>query len=83
MSYPYARLFLRGCAHVTLVSANVVQVASGQYFRAFVIGTAISVVWYSNTRNVAHLDLHGRGAGLCYGLGAGAGTVLGMYLARL
>lgn len=78
---PYSRLFFRGCAQVALVSANVVQVASGQYVGAFMVGTAISMVWYSNTRSVIRVDLPG--AGLCYGVGAGVGTILGMYLARL
>ena len=81
--FPYARLFLRGCAQVALVSANVVHVSSGQYGDAFVVGTAISVMWYSNTRAVNKPPVELPGAGLCYGVGAGTGTLFGMYLARL
>ena len=80
---PYVRLFLRGCAQVALVSANVVQVSSGHYYGAFVVGTAISVMWYSNTRAVNKPRVELPGAGLCYGVGAGTGTLFGMYLARL
>lgn len=76
----YVRLFFRGFVQVALVSANVAQIAAGHYSGAFFIGTAISVVWYSNTRTANRVELPGAAA--CYGLGAGAGTVVGMALAR-
>lgn len=76
----YLWLFGRGFLQVTLVAANVSQIAAGHYRGAFVVGTMISFVWYLNARTAARSDLPGAAA--CYALGAGAGTVAGMALSR-
>lgn len=73
---PYALLFGRACLQVSLVAANVVQIANGHYLGGFVVGTAISYLWFQNARSAALSDLPG--AAVVYALGAGAGTVLGM-----
>lgn len=76
----YLRVLGRGWLIVALTAANVRQISAGHYLGAFVIGCAISGVWWFNSRNAAHLDLPGGWA--CYALGAGLGTLTGMWLAR-
>lgn len=77
----YARLFARGWLIVSLTSANVRQINGGHYLGAFAVGCAISGVWWFNSRNAAHTD--SPLAWAAYSLGAGIGTVTGMYLAGL
>lgn len=73
-------LFLRGWLMVSLVSANTVQIAQGRYLGAFVVGFAISALWWTNSGS------SGRSKdwrdGPCYALGAAAGTVTGMLVTR-
>lgn len=76
----YARIFWRGFLIVALTAANVTQISGGHYSGAFVIGCAISWVWWRNANAAAHRDK--RGAGCVYGLGAGIGTLVGMGLTR-
>ncbi len=76
----YLLLFGRAFLQVTLVAMNVAQIAAGHYPGAFVCGTAISVLWFSNARSAGRIERPG--AAIIYGLGAGAGTVAGMALAR-
>lgn len=80
-SSAYALLFGRAFFQVALVSANVVQIARGQYGGAFVVGSAISYLWFFNARGAALSGLPGAAA-VVYALGAGAGTVAGMWLSR-
>ena len=75
----YARVFVRGFVLVALVAANTRQIASGRYVGAFMVGCAISAVWWFNSRCAARSDAPG--AGVAYALGAGCGTVAGMFLA--
>lgn len=77
----YLRIFGRGFLIVFLTSTNVYQVSHRHFSGAFVVGVLISVVWWSNARTSGRSDLPG--AGLCYGLGAGTGTIAGMALATL
>ena len=77
----YAGLFLRGVVVVGLVAMNVVHVASHAYYRMFMTGTAISAVWWWNSRTAARLDLPW--AWVAYALGAGVGTVIGALLGRV
>ncbi len=72
-----ARLFGRGWLIVSLTSLNVVQIAQHHYGSAFVVGTAISLVWFGNSRHAAHSEV--AGARWAYALGAGLGTITGMY----
>jgi len=77
----YRPIFARAWLQVTLVAWNVVNVTQGDYLMAFISGTAISLVWWTNARTAAHTEAqHGRWA---YGLGAGCGTVTGMLLGQL
>lgn len=69
----------RGFLIVTLVAWNVVNVASHQYGWALVTGTLVSVVWWQNASIVSEAKKHPR-ASWWYGLGAGLGTIAGMYL---
>lgn len=75
-----AGIFLRGLAYVSLTSANVSQIASGHFGGGFVLGTAISVLWWNNAWRASHDD--DKWLRWCYGAGAGLGTVLGMAAAR-
>jgi hypothetical protein len=77
----YALLFGRAFLQVSLVSANVVQIAHAQYLGAFIVGTLISLLWFFNARSAALNTLPGAAA--CYALGAGVGTVAGAWLSRL
>lgn len=74
----YALTLGRGWLIVALTSANVRQIAAGHYSGAFLVGFAISYVWFGNSRQAALTDLPG--ARWCYALGAALGTVTGMYL---
>lgn len=75
----YANVFARGFFLVALVAANTRQIAQGKYLGAFLVGGAISFVWWSNSS--AQRESF-RGAGALYALGAAVGTVFGMYLGR-
>src|SRR5688572_8378302 len=46
---PYVRVFMRGFLLVSLVSLNTTQIAAGNFPGAFVVGAAISLVWWSNS----------------------------------
>lgn len=72
-------MFLRGFALVALVALNTRQIAGGHYGGAFVVGGAISLVWWQNS-SAKREDVPG--AGITYALGAACGTVLGMWLGR-
>lgn len=80
MTRKYAVLYGRAFLQVALVSANVVQIAHEQYGGAFVVGTGISLLWFLNARTAAQSALPG--AAVIYALGAGSGTVAGMWLSR-
>lgn len=75
------RYALRGFVIVTLVAWNVRHVAAGEYVPAFFTGCAISVCWWLNA-GLASEARANRSAALWYGLGAGLGTVFGMWLGR-
>jgi hypothetical protein len=74
-----ANLFLRAFVMVSLVAMNTRQIAHGNYRGAFLCGCLISLVWYLNVGKASH-DQRWQ-AVLAYSLGAGAGTVCGMWLA--
>lgn len=77
----YASIFGRAFAQVVLVAINITQVARGHYGGAFAAGCAISFVWWINARSAGRSDAPGAAA--VYALGAGVGTVTGMYLSAL
>jgi len=74
----YLRLYGRALLQVTLVAWNVRNVSHAAYLSAFLTGSALSFVWWANSRSAAHDT--GEYARLVYALGAGTGTVLGMVL---
>jgi hypothetical protein len=74
------RLAARGWLIVTLTALNVTQIAAGRYVAAFLVGMAISGVWWFNSRNAAHSEA--TGAWFAYAFGAGLGTVTGMWLGK-
>jgi uncharacterized membrane protein YdjX (TVP38/TMEM64 family) len=73
-----AKLFGRAFVMVFLVSANTVQISQRQYAGAFLCGCLISLVWYLNVGKASH-DQRWQ-AVLAYALGAGCGTVCGMWI---
>jgi hypothetical protein len=75
------QIFLRGFVIVALVALNVRNVAGGDYGLAFVTGCAISVCWWLNA-GLASEARKKRAAALWYGLGAGCGTVVGMWVGK-
>jgi hypothetical protein len=74
-----AKLFGRAFLMVSLVSLNTVQIAQGRHGGAFLCGCLISLVWYLNVGKASH-DQRWQ-AVLAYSLGAGCGTVCGMWVA--
>lgn len=70
-------LFLRAWLQVFLVALNVQHIRRGRYGAAFVTGAGISTVWWMNAHTAAHAD--GWVAMAVYVLGAGLGTVSGMW----
>ena len=77
----YAAIFGRAALQVCLVACNVVNISRGAYLPAFLTGAAISWVWWRNSRTAAFSDAeHGQ---LVYALGAGAGTVAGMFIGTI
>jgi hypothetical protein len=77
----YFRLFGRGFSIVALTAMNVRQIAAGAYGPAFIVGCSISAVWWFNSRSAAHSDAPA--AWMAYSLGAGLGTVFGMWFGGL
>lgn len=75
------RVAWRGWLIVTLTATNVGAVAGMHWGLAFVGGTAISFVWWSNARNAAASSE--QWAREAYAIGAGLGTVTGMLIVRV
>jgi hypothetical protein len=68
--------FCRAFALVACTAANVKQITLNHYGGAFLLGTAISWLWFRNARGAA---LDGETyLRECYALGAGCGTVFGV-----
>jgi hypothetical protein len=80
MGRSYLMLFGRAFLQVALIAANIVQVAKGQYVGMFIVGAAISFLWFGNAREAGRSELPG--AAVIYALGAGMGTVTGAILSR-
>lgn len=80
MTNLYAPIFTRAALQVALVACNVVNIARGNYVWALATGTAISWVWWRNSRTAAHSDV--RWAQWAYAAGAGTGTVIGMLVGQ-
>ena len=76
-----SRTFLQAFGIVCCTSANVVFIARGQIGHAFITGSMISYIWWYNARTAVHTS--GRWTAVAYALGAGTGTVTGMWIARL
>lgn len=74
----YLRLLGKGFSMVALVAMQTRQIAAGRFGPSFVVGFAISSVWWFNSRSASHSDAPGAWA--AYALGAGFGTVAGMWL---
>ena len=74
------QLATRAAAQTGLITANTYQVAHGHLVGVFCVGCAISWVWWANAghagRSTDRLD------GIVYGLGAGVGSVVGLWLSR-
>lgn len=75
------RIAARGFVLVTLVAWNVVNVSQHAYGWALLTGTLVSLVWWQNASMAAEARKHPSGC-WWYGIGAGFGTVAGMWLGR-
>ena len=71
----------RAFSIVCCTAVNVTQVAGGHYLAAFCTGSVLSFIWWANTKAAAVST--GRAAQVAYALGAGCGTVAGMWIGRL
>lgn len=77
----YVLIAAQGFVIVFLTALNVTQIASGHYGSAFIVGGAISYVWFGNSRTAAHSKApYARQA---YSLGAALGTIAGMFIGGL
>ena len=74
------RVAARGFLIVALVSWNTRHIAALAYGPSFLTGCAISLVWWGNSHTAAHAKVPG--ARWAYALGAGIGTLFGMWLGR-
>ena len=72
-------IYLRGVAIVTLVSWNTTLLADARPL-AIIVATVLAGVWWLNARSASRVD--GWPAMVAYGVGAGTGTALGLYLAQ-
>lgn len=74
------QLATRAAAQTGLITANTYQVAHGHWLGVFVVGCAISWLWWANAghagRSTDPFD------GLIYGLAAGVGSVSGLLIAE-
>lgn len=77
----YLRLAGRGFIIVALTAANVRQIAAGHYGPAFLVGFSISTAWWFNSKTAARSDAPGAWA--AYALGAGLGTITGMWIGSI
>lgn len=73
-------MFLQGLGIVMLTALNITQVARHRYTAAFAVGVAISYVWWLNSSATRPTGWRFH---LAYSLGAGFGTVLGMWLGQI
>ena len=76
LSNEHTHIFGRALLQVTLVAWNVVNVSQHDWVMAFLSGSAVSYVWWTNSKSAALAKAeYGQ---LCYALGAGCGTIIGM-----
>ena len=75
-----ARIFCRGLLLVGLVSLNTRLIAGSHLPQAALTATALSFVWWSNSKTAALSDVPY--ARLFYSCGAGVGTALSIWLGR-
>lgn len=73
-------LLWRGASIVSLTAANVALIAGHHTGAAFVTSAAISVVWWGNSAAVSRVTIPD--ARWWYGLGAGLGTAVAMWLVQ-
>lgn len=75
------RIWWRAFSIVTMTALNVVQVAQHHYPQAFCTGSLLSYIWWGNAQTAARSD--NSAAQWAYALGAGMGTITGMFLGQL
>ncbi|MCX6551193.1 MAG: hypothetical protein NTY02_09355 [Acidobacteria bacterium] len=68
--------FMRAFVIVALTGANVALIADRAWIPMFCTGTALSFVWWGNAKAAA---VGGRREQIAYALGAGCGTVIGVW----
>ena len=73
-------LFATGFIQVVFVAINTWQIAHKKYWGIFPVGFMISFVWSFNVKRIAFGDTTDR---LAYALGAGFGTLAGVFIAKL
>lgn len=71
-------LFARGLGYVALQAIGVYAISHGHYALAGGTGFLISLVWAQNVRAMSQ-SLSTQGDRTVYAIGAGVGTVIGMW----
>lgn len=79
----YRIVFLRGFTLVLLVSLNTALIRDKRTALSVLVAMCISLVWWLNASASSKTRLTGRYASLWYALGAGAGTMVGLFLGGL
>lgn len=73
--------FARAFMLVACTAVNIGQVAAQHYGGAFLCGCLISWLWWRNARGAAHDGTTYLRE--CYAVGAGCGTVFGIWFVRI
>jgi hypothetical protein len=75
-----ARTFLQAFSIVTMTALNVTMLMAHNYLGVFVTGTLLSGIWWHNSRATRPT---GVGHHICYAIGAGFGSMFGLWIGRL
>ena len=75
------RLWAKGALLVCLVSLNTRLVSEDRWIASVIVAALISAVWWINAGSASRVD--GWPALVAYASGAGCGTAIGLWIARI
>lgn len=74
------KTFLTSFFQVGLVAINTLLIARGLFLGVFIVSFMISLLWAFNVSKIAISTINQK---LTYALGAGCGSIVGLYLVKL
>ena len=74
------KTFLTSFFQVGLVAINTLLIARGLFLVVFIVSFMISLLWAFNVSKIAISTINQK---LTYALGAGCGSIVGLYLVKL